>query len=338
MCYSAQIYSDFRKYQRFGGKLDIDAFVKLAGWTKEKGMWIKSVPKGTRIALLAVSEQTEFQDEHGAHLFHAVSDAEVSAIADLKAEVAKLDERIARAAANLRSARPTKAAEKDLVVAVKKRDAAVKKIVAEQRPVEPRETERIYPGHFAPVLIRDPVSGERMVVPMRYRCRLPGWTEAMERLKPGTYNARRDKLSTVWKQLFGHNHGIIAANHFYESVSLHRLQQRELVPGERDVSVEIRFTPDPPQEVYLACLWRYVEPEGDEPGFYTFAAITRDPPPEVLTAGHDRCVIAIREENIDAWLNPDPKNLGKSMAILDDPIDAYYQHELAKKTEEEEAA
>ena len=332
MCYSAQIYSDFRKYQRFGGKLDIDAFVKLAGWTKEKGTWIKSVPKGTRIALLEVSEQPEFQDEHGAHLFHAVSDAEVSAIADLDAEVAKQEQRIADAEAKLASARPTKAAEKELGAATKKRDAALKKIEAEKRLVEPKETERIYPGHFAPVLIRDPATGERMVVPMRYRCRLPGWTEAMERLKPGTYNARRDKLSTVWKQLFGHNHGIIAANHFFESVSLHRLQQRELVPGERDIAVEIRFTPDPPQEMYLACLWRYVEPEGDEPGFYTFAAITRDPPPEVLAAGHDRCVIPIREENIEAWLNPDPKNLSASYAILDDPIDAYYQHEMAAQT------
>lgn len=328
MCYSAQIYADFRKYQRFGGKLDIDAFVKLAGWTKEKGIWIKSVPKGTRVALLEISEQPEFQDEHGALLFHAVSDAEISAIADLDAEVAKQKQRIADAEAKLASAKPTKAAEKELSAATKKRDAALKKIEAEKRLVEPRETERIYPGHFAPVLIRDPTTGDRMVVPMRYRCRLPGWTEAMERLKPGTYNARRDKLTTVWKQLFGHNHGIIAANHFYESVSLHRLQQRELVPGERDIPVEIRFTPDPPQEMYLACLWRYVEPEGDEPGFYTFAAITRDPPPEVQAAGHDRCVIPIREENIEAWLNPDPTNLGKSMAILDDPIETYFQHEL----------
>lgn len=338
MCYSAQIYSDFRKYQRLGGKLDIDAYVKLAGWTKEKGTWMKSVPKGTRAALLEVSEQPEFQDEHGALLFHAVSEAEVSAIADLDAEVVKQEQRIADAQAKLASARPTKAAEKDLGAATKKRDAALKKIEAEKRLSEPRETERIYPGHFAPVLIRDPVTGERMVVPMRYRCRLPGWTEAMERLKPGTYNARRDTLTTVWKKLFGYNHGIMIANHFYESVSLHRLQQRELVPGERDIPVEIRFTPDPPQEMYLACLWRYVEPEGDEPGFYTFAAITRNPPPEVMAAGHDRCVIPIREENIEAWLNPDSKNLGKSMAILDDPIDAYYQHELAKKNEEEEAA
>ena len=41
----------------------------------------------------------------------------------------------------------------------------------------------------------------------------------------------------------------------------------------------------------------------------SFAAITDEPPAEVAAAGHDRCIIPIKEENIDAWLNPDPKNL-----------------------------
>lgn len=338
MCYSAQIYSDFRKYQRFGGKLDIAAFIEMAGWTKEKGTWIKSVPAGLRFSLMHETGREPFLSEHGSDLFKAVAEAEAQAVYDLTAEVDRQEERIVKANFILASARPTKAAQNELRIATKKRDDAMRKVAAETRLSESGDTDRIWPGHFAPVLIRDPATGDRMIVPMRYRCRLPGWTEAMEREKPGTYNARRDKLSTVWKKLFGFNHGIAVANHFYESVSLHRLQQRELVPGERDIPVEIRFTPDPPQEMFLACLWRYVEPEGDETGFYTFAAITRDPPPEVLAAGHDRCVIPIREENIEAWLNPDPKNLGKSLAILDDPIDAFYQHELAKKSEEEEAA
>jgi putative SOS response-associated peptidase YedK len=86
-------------------------------------------------------------------------------------------------------------------------------------------------GHFAPVLVRDPETDERMVVPMRYRCRLPGWTEADEVEKPGTYNARRDKLSTVWRKVFAYNDGIMVVDCFYESVHLHDLQPRPLVPG-----------------------------------------------------------------------------------------------------------
>ena len=34
----------------------------------------------------------------------------------------------------------------------------------------------------------------------------------------------------------------------------------------------------------------------------SFAAITEESPPEVASAGHDRCVIPIVEANIDTWL------------------------------------
>ena len=59
------------------------------------------------------------------------------------------------------------------------------------------------------------------------------------------------------------------------------------------------------------------------------AAITDDPPAEVAAAGHDRCIIPIKPENIDAWLNPDPKNLAALYAILDDRERPYYEHRLA---------
>jgi hypothetical protein len=39
---------------------------------------------------------------------------------------------------------------------------------------------------------------------------------------------------------------------------------------------------------------------------------------EVAAAGHDRCIIPIKPENVDAWLNPDPENLAALYAILDD--------------------
>ncbi|WP_368312357.1 SOS response-associated peptidase family protein [Luteibacter sp. CQ10] len=140
-----------------------------------------------------------------------------------------------------------------------------------------------------------------------------------------------ESLTTVWRKPWGYNHGVMVARRFFESVSLHRLQQRELVPGERDVPVELEFRPEPEQEMLLARLWRYVEPEGDEPGFYSVAAITRDPPPEVAAAGHDRCVIPIKPENLDAWLDPQPGRLADMERILADPIDAYYEHELVAK-------
>ncbi|WP_255369404.1 SOS response-associated peptidase family protein [Luteibacter sp. UNCMF366Tsu5.1] len=143
--------------------------------------------------------------------------------------------------------------------------------------------------------------------------------------------ARRDSLSTVWRKLWGYNHAVVVASRFFESVKLHDLQRRSLSPGEREVSVELEFSPEPTQDMFLACLWRYSEPTDDEAGFYSFAAISRAPPPEVRAAGHDRCVIAIEPEYLDSWLNPDPQHLADQEAILDDPIDVYYEHRLSER-------
>ena len=325
MCYSAQILADFTKYRRLGGELDLDAFVEMAGWTRQRGTWIKGVPKTIRNAFIdsAVLEEQPAREAAMA----AYSDA----AAVLEEEINAQSDRLADAEVVLAGPRPTKKAENDRRIASKKIEAARAKLAQVTDRTAGAEYARIWPGGVTPVLIRDHATGERRVVPMRYRCRLPGWDDAKERAKPGTYNARMDSLTTVWRKLWGYNHGVMVARRFFESVSLHRLQQRELAPGERDLSVELEFRPEPEQDMLLACLWRYVEATDDEPGFYSVAAITRDPPPEVAAAGHDRMVIPIKPENLDAWLDPLPGRLADMMAILQDPIDAYYEHQVVEK-------
>lgn len=324
MCYSAQIWADFHRYERLGGKLAVDAFVKLFWSRNQAGDWIKVVPKAMRDAFMHPRNADE----------QSVKDAALASYRNaaliLEQEIAAQTDRLTKALVVLASSKPTKKAANDQRIASSKIAAAKEKLSELSEAAQSDGYERIWPGHYAPVLIRNPVTGEREILPMRYRCRLPGWTRAMELEKPGTYNARRDKLSTVWRQLFGTNHGVVVANRFYESVSLHHFQHRELVPGERDISVELEFQPEPRQDLFLACLWRYVEATDEEADFYSFAAITRDPPPEVAAAGHDRCIIAIKPENLDAWLVPDPANLPEQYAILDDPVGAYYQHRLAE--------
>ena len=66
-----------------------------------------------------------------------------------------------------------------------------------------------------------------------------------------------------------------------------------------------------------------------EPDLLSFAAITDEPPPEIAAAGHDRCIIPIKPGNMDAWLNPDAKNLATQYAIPDDRERPYYEHRLA---------
>ena len=146
-------------------------------------------------------------------------------------------------------------------------------------------------------------NGNPTVKLMRYQCRPAGKPKFYDQKYPGTYNARRDNLTGFWKDLFGYKHGIMLATTFFENVSKHKVAQRELAEGEKEENVVLEFKPRGLDTMYVACLWSHWE-EGGE-ALDSFAAITDEPPPEVAAAGHDRCIIPIKEENIDAWLNPD---------------------------------
>ena len=171
-------------------------------------------------------------------------------------------------------------------------------------------------------------NGRRVVKPMRYQCRPAGKPVFYDTKFPGTYNARRDNLEGFWKGLFGFSHGIAVVNAFFENVNQHRTDGRELATGEDVKNVVLEFRPRPTQDMLIACLWsRWSGPRALD--LLSFAAITDDSPPEVSAAGHDRCVIPIKAEHIDAWLNPDPRNLAAQYAILDDRARPYYEHRLA---------
>ena len=105
-------------------------------------------------------------------------------------------------------------------------------------------------------------------------------------------------------------------NAFYENV------QRD------GKNVVLEFRPQPEQDMLVACLWSRWSAPG-EPDLLSFAAITDEPPPEIAAAGHDRCIIPIRPEHVDAWLRPDHKNLAAQYAILDDRERPFYENRLA---------
>jgi len=151
----------------------------------------------------------------------------------------------------------------------------------------------------------------------------------MERQKLGSYNARRDNLKKAWRQLYGYKHGIMIVNAFYENVARHRMEQRELAPGEPEENVVLEFRPEPRQDMLVACLWSFSKGGEGEAELYSFAAITDEPPAEVSAAGHDRCIVPVKPEHVEAWLNPDAKNLAALDAILDDRNQPYYEHQLA---------
>ena len=80
-------------------------------------------------------------------------------------------------------------------------------------------------------------------------------------------------------------------------------------------NVVLEFRPRSGDPMLIACLWsRWTAP--GEPDLLSFAAITSDPPPEVAAAGHDRCIVYIRPENVDRWLRAEVHAAGVEHAAL----------------------
>ena len=309
MCYSAQIWADYRKFTKmFGATMSIARFVELFWEKRQDGDWAK-LPKAMRAAF------SHPRDEQERGLAHLVAEGDRELANALEAEMFAQKTRLAGAERTLASAKPTKKAENDQRIATDKIGKAQRGLADLRRTDLVDRDSRIYPGQYAPVMIEK--DGQRIVVPMRYQCRLPGWDAATERKYPGTYNARRDNLEKSWGKLFGHHHGIMVVNRFYENV-------------DRDgKNVVLEFVPDDHEPMLIACLWSFQKGREGEADLFSFAAITDEPPPEVAAAGHDRCIVPIKAEHIDAWLSPDPANLASLYAILDDRARPYYEHRMA---------
>jgi putative SOS response-associated peptidase YedK len=306
MCYSAQIVADYRKYVRmFGADINVREFAQLY-WERVEGSGTK-IPKAMD-APFAGCETADVQNIQA-----TIGQFNAAQAAKLEQEVFKQRTRLAAAERTLQT-KTTKAATESKRIAVDKIEAALRGLDDLRRPELKDRDFRIYPGWYAPVMIVQ--DGQRVVLPMRFRCRLPGWTADTEKVKDGSYNARRDKLSTSWRRLFGVQHGIMIVDWFYENV------KRE------GKNVVLRFDPTPGQPLLIACLWHRWSAPG-EPDLLSFAAITDEPPPEVAAAGHDRCIVPIKPEHVDQWLNPDAANLAAQYAILDDRERPYYEHQLA---------
>jgi putative SOS response-associated peptidase YedK len=255
----------------------------------------------------------------------AIDSFAASEAAKLEQSVFEQRTRLADAERTLQT-KPTKAAANSQRIATDKIAWAMGKLSDLRRVVLNDSDSRIFPGHYAPVMVME--NGKRVIRPMRYQCRPAGKPVFYDTSFPGTYNARRDSLEGFWKDLFGYSHCIAVVNAFFENVNQHRAEGRELGDGERVKNLILEFRPRPTQDMLVACLWSRWSASG-EPDLLSFAAITDEPPPEVSAAGHDRCIIPIRPENIDAWLNPDPKDLAAQYAILDDRARPYYEHRLA---------
>ncbi|MYM92557.1 SOS response-associated peptidase family protein [Duganella vulcania] len=317
MCFSAQVWTDYRKYVRhYGAKVSIQEFVELLE-RRQAGERIV-LPKGLTEAFKALPQSVD--EERCRDLVLAYEAAEAARI---EADLFGLRRRLADAQRSL-AVKPTKKASEDQRIAGNKIERALSKLDDLKRTQRRERDDRVYAGSYCPVMVRD-AAGQLVVRPMRYQCRPAGMPAAFDKRYPGLYNARRDNLSGFWKSVYAHTHAVIVVEGFLEHVDRHKLEGRELAPGEEPEDMILKFAPGGGELMQLACLWSHWTGPGED--LLSFAIITDEPPPEVAAAGHDRCPVPLKSANVSAWLMaPMPADY---QAMLDDRERPYYAHQLA---------
>lgn len=310
MCYSAQCWQAYKEHVReFGAIVDIHEFALLYGYRKLNRK--TKIPKGMDLQFL--NPQSPLEQE----IHDLIQEWNAEKISESEQELFKQVRRLADAERKL-AVKETKAALTDQRVS-RNKITQLKRWIADAKRTthEPARDDRMFPDWYVPLLIVE--DGKKIVRPMRYHCRLPGMPPSSDKTRDGkvsgTYNARRDNLTRYWRNQFGHSHGLMLADTFYEQVD-----------DGKGGSKEIHFRPRTGERMYVPCLWaKWSDPEGKEPALYSFAAITDEPEPEVAAQGHDRTVINIKPEHMEAWLNPDPNNLKAMFDIFDDKQHPYYE-------------
>jgi putative SOS response-associated peptidase YedK len=306
MCYSAQIQAAYMKYLReTGAEMDIDQFVEIFG--------ARMSDSSIRIPRAVERWFDEPKTDGERRIKTLIEEYRAAEIAKLEREVFIQRKRLADAERTLAS-KTTKAAAESKRIAGNKIEQSMTRL-ERLKATKPHVAEaRIFPMHYAPIVLQD---GARRVMRLgRYHCRKPGEPEFIDRKFPGLYNARRDSLGKYWQGLFGVSHAVMMVESFFENV-------------ERDGKNQVlHFVPKPADTMLIACLcaeWK--DPKGGRP-LLSFAAITDEPPAEVAAAGHDRMIINLKPEHLDAWLSPEGRSLDELQAILSDRQAPYYEHEV----------
>ncbi|MBV6416009.1 MAG: hypothetical protein CMLOHMNK_00536 [Steroidobacteraceae bacterium] len=306
MCYSGQLEAAYRRYVRAtGAEIDFDQFEEVYGW--------RAADPAIRIPR-AIDRW--FEDPKSApeqRIRELIDQYRGAMVTKLEAEIFAQRRRLADAERKL-AAKPTRAATESRRIAGAKIEAALNRLPLFRGWQPTALDDRIFPFHFAPIVMR--VEGKAVVRLARYHCRQAGKPASIDRQYPGLYNARRDNLERFWRREFGHRHAMMLAASFFENV-----QRPE---GNR----VLHFVPRPPETMLIACLYsEWIDPAGGR-GLLSFAAITDEPPPEIAAAGHDRCPVNLKPQNIERWLAPEGHSAAELQAILADRQTPYYEHEV----------
>ena len=320
MCYSAKIAADYKTYVRkYGAKTDFKAVCALLRARLDDTRLI--IPKGVLDAFKAADDDSA-ESQQCRDLVGAIEKADAT-----RWEIQLFEQmtRLNKAEQKL-AVKETKGALEDKRIAGEKIKQAQRKLDDLRRDESVESDSRIYPGSWCPVLIHDE-RGAPWVRPMRYLLRPAGFPATFDRTNSGSFNARRDNLQKFWRNIFGKHHAIVIAEAFYEHVDRHRLEGRQLAPGEEAQDVVLRFSPNDGRLMEAACIWSHWE--GREGSMDSFAAVTDEPPAEVAAAGHDRCIVPLLQSVASDWLDAPARTPGYYDDLLDQRERPYYAHQMA---------
>lgn len=317
MCYSAMVRADYQNFVReYGAKLSLKDFYDI--------FWRRLEDRKLDVLRSAETAFSTPQSEDERAIQALVARHAEARLMELRADLEKQTARLVAAEAKLLK-KVTKLATNEKRIALKKIPWLQGHIDDLQRTHALASDSRFFPGEFVPVMVME--GGERVLKPMRFRLRPPHVPPSFDTEYEGTYNARRNKLKAFWRELYASCRAVVVLKNFFEHVPRHMAEGRALQPGEFVKDAVVEFRPEPEQYLHAACLWaRWTGP--GQPDLLSFALITDDPPDEVRAAGHDRCIIPIRREDIDAWLDPSQHNLDALDAILDSKARPYYRHTI----------
>lgn len=317
MCYSAQVIQMARKLHRqLGIRLDYDEIEKL--------FFRRLEDPALNVARGFEANFDEPATDQERRIKGAIDQYRASVASKMEKYLFTQKTRLVAAERSLKE-KDTKKAREEVRISTHK-IATLSTKLSRLRSSEPDdEDNRIFPFAYAGVIVKK--AGQNLLTPMRYHCRPAGKPAFYDRKFPGLYNARRDNLEKFWGEQFGTHHAILVVESFYENVKRHTMEHRQLRAGESEENVVLQFKPEPAQIMYIACLWsRWTDP--NEPDLRGFAAITDEPPPDVAAAGHDRCIVNLKREHMDAWLAPAGRSREELQSMLSDRAIPVFQHEV----------
>jgi putative SOS response-associated peptidase YedK len=319
MCYSAQVIQMARKLSRqLGIRLDYDEVEKL---------FFRRLDDPSLI--ISRGFEANFDDpatDQERRIKGAIVEHRTRLASKMEKDLFTQKTRLVNAERSLKE-KETKKAREDVRIATTKIETLSTKLTR-LRSSEPNdEDNRIFPFVYTGVIVKK--DGQNLLTPMRYHCRPAGKPAFIDRQFPGLYNARRDNLEKFWGEQFASHHAIVVVESFYENVKRHTMEHRDLAAGEREENVVLQFKPEPAQTMYIACLWsHWTDPKASD--VRGFAAITDEPPTDIATAGHDRCIINLKPEHVEAWLTPQGRSRDELQAILSDRTVPAFAHEVQK--------